>query len=150
MIFTLEPLAVCWDEMFELAERHWQETEGYRHDQPFSPKFERYKQYEDAGWLFQVIAREAGVMVGYSINYVVPSMHTQQQICVEDTYFLDKPYRKGRNAIRLYQEVEKEARKRGAVEMMMTEKKGNVARLLEHLGFERVATQWSKSLAKPE
>lgn len=150
MIFAVEKLRDCWPEIMELASAHWKETEGYRHNQPFAPSLERYAQYEDAGWLLQVTARQDGRMVGYATMYVTPSMHTQQLIATEDTYFLDPEHRKGLAAIRLYKFAEQECRKLGAVEMMMTEKQETkVGRILQFLGFTQVARQWSKQLSTP-
>lgn len=149
MIFAVEKLRDCWDEIMVLARAHWQETEGYRHNQPFAPLLERYAQYDDAGWLIQCTARDEGRLVGYATMYVTPSMHTQQIIATEDTYFLLPEYRKGRNAIRLYRFAEEECRKRGAVEVMMTEKQETkVGVILAYLGFKQVARQWSKQLTR--
>lgn len=130
-----------------LAEAHWQETEMYRHGQNFCPLFERYDAYDKAGWLFQYTARVDGKLVGYATMYLVPSMHTQQLIATEDTWFLLPEYRKGRNAIRFYNHVQDDLFKRGAREVIMTAKMTNGAgRILEYLGFEQVAKQYSKQI----
>jgi len=83
--------------------------------------------------------------------YVVPSMHTQQLIATEDAWFLLPDYRKGRNAIRFYQFVEEECRKRGCVEITMSAKLTNAAgRILEYLKFQCVERRFSKSLQPKE
>lgn len=147
MNIQIEPLSQCWNEIMNIANEHWKETEKYRHNQPFCPSFERYNQYNEAGWYFMVTVRDEGKLVGYSGNYISQSMHTQQLLCVEDTYFLLEEYRKGRNAIKLYKFVEQEAVKRGAIEMMMTVKITNQAgRILEYLDFKKVGMQYSKSI----
>lgn len=148
MIFAVEPLASCWDEIMELASAHWLETESYRHNQPFAPSFDRYVSYDKAGWLMQVTARDQGRLVGYATMYVTPSMHSQSMIATEDTYFLLPEYRKGRNAIQLLDFTERECARRGAVEITMTSKLTNKAgRILELRGYEMVAQQWSKRLS---
>ena len=151
MIFAIEKLGDCWDEIMVLARAHWMETEMYRHGQEFAPSFERYRQYEDAGWLLQFTAREDGRLVGYATMYLVPSMHTQRLIATEDTWFLLPSHRKGRNAVRFYRHVEAECFRRGAVEVTMTAKMTNHAgRILEYLDFEKVAVQYSKQLARAD
>jgi len=149
--FTIEPLEQSWDDMLCLAKAHWMETEEYRHGQPFMPLYERYKGYEKAGWLLMFIARDEGKMVGYSIMYLVPSMHTQQMIATEDTWYLAPEARKGRNAIRFYRYVEAECVARGAVEMIMTAKLANGAgKILEYLDFAVVSKQYSKKLVRAD
>lgn len=145
MIFAIEKLKDCWDEIMVLAKEHWFETEEYRHGQPFNPLFERYDAYDRAGWLFQFTARDEGKLVGYATMYLVPSMHSQVQLATEDTWFLIPEYRKGRNAIRFYKYVEQEMVARGAKEVVMTAKMTNKAgKILEYLDFKPVAMQYSK------
>src|SRR5690348_10059283 len=133
----------------QLAVDHWHETEMYRHGQKFCPSYERYIQYEQAGWLIQCMARnEKGEAVGYATLYICPSMHTQQMIATEDTFFILPEYRKGRNGVRLVKFAEDECRKRGAVEIMMTSKlTNNAGRLMECLGYTQVAKQYSKQFS---
>lgn len=151
MIFAVEPLKDCWQEAMTLAEEHWQETESYRHGQKFLPMFERYAPYDDSGWFFVATGRDDGHLVGYAGMYVTPSMHTQQIIATEDTWFLLPEYRKGRNAIEFCKFVEAECRARGAVEICMTAKLGNGAgRILEYLGYDMVSKQYSKSLGSAD
>lgn len=145
--FAVEPLAKCWDEMVALAAHHWQETEGYRHGQPFAPSFERYDEYDRAGWYFEATMRDQGRLVGYCGIYVVPSMHSQQMIATEDALFILPDYRRGRNALRFIQFLEMECRQRGVVEVNITSKNEAVKRLLEHLDFPVVAYHHSKQLS---
>ena len=134
--FNIEPLGKVWDECIELAKKHWWETEAYRHNQPFAPDFERYNQFAQVGWFLMFTARDEGKLVGYAGMYLVQSMHTQKMIATEDTWFLLPEYRKGRNAIRFYNFVEKECRSRGATEITMTVKTVNQAgKILEYLGY---------------
>ena len=132
-----------------LAEAHWQETEMYRHGQPFCPSFDRYNAYDKAGWLVQYTARSGGQLVGFATMYLVPSMHSQTPIATEDTWFLLPDYRKGMNAVRFYKYVETDLFARGAQEVIMTAKLTNHAgRILEFLGFQEVSKQSSKQLPK--
>lgn len=149
LAFAVEPLAECWDEMISLAEAHWHETMQWQHGkQAFAPDFDRYNAYEVAGMAILFTVRDDGRMVGHGLMYICPSMHTQQIIATEDAMFLLPEYRRGRNALRLYQFVEQECAKRGAVEIMVTAKPDTgAARILEHLGCTLVNYQYCKHLA---
>ena len=148
MRFAIEPLSICWDEMVALAEGHWQETEAHHHSQGFNPKRERYEQYEQSGWFFEFVVRDAGRMVGFSGMYLVPSMHSQAWIATEDTWYLVPEYRgKGRTIIRFYDFIEAELARRGAVEINMSVPiLGPAGRLLEHLDYQPVKVHYSKQL----
>lgn len=149
--FAVEPLAACWKEVNTLARAHWLETEEYRHGQQYNPDWKRYFSNDAAGWYFMCTARPwdscvvQTQMVGYAGMYVMPSMHTQKMVASEDTFFLIEDYRKGWNAIKFIRFIEAQCKKRGAVEIGWTDKKGKGA-LLEHLGYKVVASQWSKEV----
>jgi hypothetical protein len=151
VIFAIEPLSTCWNEMITLAHQHWNETQQYRHSQPFCPSFERYNQYDKAGWFLQFTARDNGKMVGYAGLYLTPSMHTQQLICTEDTWYLLPEYRKGWNAIKFYRFMERECIKRGVVEICLTVPHSTgVSPIHKYLGFEKVSDQFSKHLGSAD
>ncbi len=145
MNFGVESLRDCWNEVVSIASEHWMETEEYRHGQVFNPDHARYVAFEDVGFLKLFTARDKGRLAGYAIMYLSPSMHTQQMIANEDTWFLKKEYRGGRNAYRFYQYVEGVLRDAGVVEIMMTAKLTNQAgRLMEKLGYDHVSNGYSK------
>lgn len=147
MIFAVEKVEDCWDEMVALAEGHYAETQGHRHYQGFQPLYERYKQQEDWGSFIQFTARVDGKMVGYGGCYVVPSMHTQAMICTEDTWYLLPEYRKGWNAIKFMRFMEKTAKERGAVDVTITTSFTTAAdKVAKFLGYEPVAKVLYKRL----
>jgi len=147
LVFAVERVRDCWQEVLGLAAAHWKETEGYRAGEGFRPSFERYSQYEWGQCFILFIARdELRRAVGYAGIYIMPSMHTQRLIATEDTFFLVEAARRGRNAMRFCRFVEDEARRRGAVTLAMTAKDKRVGRLLLHLGYAEVAQHYSKSL----
>lgn len=147
LAFGIEKLAPIWPQIMGLALDHWHETEGYRHGQRFEPDIVRYLQWEQLGCYVMFTARDAGRMVGYAGMYIVPSMHTQDLIATEDTWFLLPDYRKGRNALEFYKFVEAECRRRRVREIGMTAKMTNGAgKILEYLGYREVSRQFSKHL----
>jgi hypothetical protein len=154
LAFAVEPLEKCWDEWLELAALQWAETEGYRHYQAMAPSFDRYDKYDKAGWFLMFTARDEGRLVGSCGVYLVPSMHTQALIATEDTWFMRKEYRKGRNAIDFYKFGERELIKRGAVEITVSSKliddKPTTGRLLEYLGYGKVAVSYAKRIVRAD
>lgn len=148
IVFAVEPLEQVWDEFVALAEQHWKETQGYRHGQPFCLSFERYNAYAKVGWYLQFTARDQGRLVGYGGVYIVPSMHTQQLIATEDSWYLAPEYRKGWNAVRFFRFMEQEGVKRGVVESTLTTPTHLKSGLIcERLGYKPVATVYNKQYA---
>ena len=149
MIFAIERLEDCWDEMVALAERHWNEVQNVRlKEEGFNPKYERYKQQEDWGSFLQFTARKDGVMVGYAGLYIVQSMHSQRLICTEDAWYLVPEERKGFAAIRFFKFMENECRKRGVWSVTLTVPDSSGAgKIHKFLGYETVGTISYKRLA---
>ena len=149
MIFAKESLQQCWDEVIALARLHWNETEAYRHGQPFNPDAERYWHYNDIGYHHQFTVRDGGRLVGHAGMYVSQSMHTQLMVAHEDTWFLLPEYRRGRNAMRFYRYIEDDMRGLGVVEIMVSAKTVNqVGRLIEYLGYEHTEKLYTKQLTE--
>jgi hypothetical protein len=147
MIFAVEPLRDAWDEMVTLARQHWNETQAYRHNQPFNPSFDRYNQYAEAGWFLQFTARDEGRMVGYGGIYLVASMHTQILIAQEDTWYLLPEYRKGWNAVRFFRFMEDECRRRDAKQVNLSTPEGYASGIIcQRLGYKKVANCWAKDI----
>lgn len=149
--FSQERLSDVWDEVMGIAREHWYETEEYRHGQEFNPDKERYLSYSEIGFLRLYTARSQGVLIGYAVMYISPSMHTQKMIATEDTWFLKTDYRRGRNAIRFYNYVESQVLKHGVVEIMMSAKLVNSSgKIMEYLGYSHVANSYSKQFTENE
>ena len=148
MIFAIESLRDCWDEMVALAERHWNETQNFRKDEGFNPSRERYQQQEDWGSFVQFTARKNGVMVGYAGLYIVPSMHSQKLICCEDTWYLAPEERRGLAAIRFFKFMENECHRRGVWSVTLTAPTSTGAEKIHRfLGYTTVGTVSHKRLA---
>lgn len=149
MIFAKEPLRQCWDEVINLARLHWNETEAYRHGQPFNPDRDRYWHYNDIGYHHQYTVRDNGRLVGHGGIYVSQSMHTQLSVAHEDTWFLLPEYRKGRNAIRFYKFIEADLIGMGVREIVVSAKLSNSAgTIIEYLGYEHTEKLYSKQIGE--
>ena len=153
MIFALESVANCWDEVMALAQQHWASTQTYRRHEPFCPSRERYESMNKQGYFFLFTARDGAQLVGYFGIYLTPSMHSQLLTATEDTLFLAPDYRKGRMAIRFIQYVEAFCRQRGVHEILFScevDNTSGIHGLLTMLHYQPVIQMYSKVLDKPE
>ena len=153
MIFAIEPIADIWDDVFVLGQKHWLETQQYRHNQTFNPSLERYGAFEQSGMLYMFTARDDGRLVGYGGLYVTSSMHTQARISTEDTWYMLPEYRRGWNGIRFFKYMEDFLRKMDVVETTLTvpvTKDARHGHMLERLGYTPVAVKYSKSLVRAD
>lgn len=147
MIFSVEPLASIWNEKIQCAKEHWKETSMCADGEVLNASLERYEQYEKAGWYVEIVARKNGVFAGFCGMYLVPSMHTQDMLATEDILYIKPEFRNGRNALRFYQFVENEMKRRGAKKVMLTAPPSSVAnKLLLRMGCKHSANQYSKIL----
>jgi len=144
--YQKEELDYIWDDLIINAKLHWEETEGYRHNQPFNPDKERFLHYAKLGFYHAYSARDDGELIANVTMYVSPSMHTQVLIATEDTMFVKPEYRGKRVYYKLFRFVEEEMQKMGAKEILLTSKVSNPAGgLLERMGYTLVANEYSKS-----
>lgn len=136
------------DELHVLHVEHWKETEKHRHGIAFNPDYEAGLADERAGNLLQCTARCDGALVGNARWYVYrTNRHSQTPFAREDTLYLLPAYRTGRVAVRLIQYSELCLAKLGIQELRADAKLVNgTARLLEHLGYQPVATNFVKFL----
>lgn len=146
IVFQIEPLAVIWDDLIQLAKMHWSETETT--EIPLNPDKERYLHYNEIGYLRMYTARnDRAKLIGHAGIYLNESMHTQIRIATEDTWFIHKDYRKGSNALRFLRFVEKDLQSLGVKEIYMTAKLTNKSgRIMEARGYEHVANEYRKVL----
>lgn len=149
MKYAYERLEDCWDEVVKNSREHWNETEGHRHDQSFNPDKERYLHFENMGIYYQFTVRDEGKLVGNCGMYVMKSMHTQELVATEDTWYLLPDYRKAGSGVRLYRYVEKFLENLGVVEITMSARIGNKSgQIMEKLGYNKTAYQYSKHLVQ--
>lgn len=153
MTLQLERVEPIWNDLMALATLHWAGTKTYRRHYPFNPSFERYKACNDQGFFQLITARnEQGQLVGYFGLYLSRSMHSQHLMATEDTFFLHPDYRGGRYALRFLQHIEQQCQRWGVEELMFSCEEDNasgIKKLLLHLDFQPVITQYSKQFTYP-
>lgn len=133
-------------EMMHLWEAHWEEV-GLDHDSiKLAPDVDLYQQYEDAGILHVVTAREAGKVIGYHITIVRPHLHYKNDLHgFTDVYFIHPEHRKGWVGIRLFKYVEKTLKDRGVKKLMTgTKLHLDMGRIFEHLGWTETERLYTK------
>lgn len=150
MTFQEESVAACWDELYPLAYQHHQSTQNYKRHEPFNPLRERYERYNAAGIYRLVTARDHGRLVGYFGVYLTESMHSQQPIMQEDTFFLAPSHRGGRNALRFIDFIEEHFRREVPIEVLFScedDNNSGIKKLLQYRGYTSVIHVWSKYLS---
>ena len=149
--FQLEPMELAWDDMYRLASAQWNEyadlgIPGYA--APFAPSKEMYLSYNTAGMLRVYTARnEKAELVGQFVVQVYPSMHTGALTATDDTWFLTKDYRKGRNALKFLKYVEEDLRLQGVKELHISVKEANgISRIMEAKKYSCIGHDYLKEL----
>ncbi len=150
LVFAIEPVEKVWNEVMILAQQHWAGTHSYRRHEPFNPSFERYQVCNQSGFFQLFTARDGQHLAAYFGCYLTQSMHSQNLMLTEDTFFLHPDYRGGRNALRFLKHIEAQARQWGVKEIMFSceiDNETGIQGLLKHLDFHPVIMQYAKQLA---
>lgn len=140
LVFARERLQDIANEVASLWRAHWQETEGYRHVQPYEPDFMQYARMEQNGMFAEYTARIDGKLVGH-IGYIIhKSRHTSKLNAVEDYFYLLPEARRGFWALQLLRYAIADLKRIGCAQIGMSSKLTNDIRpLLKRVGFEHVA-----------
>lgn len=125
--------AALWQEHYEyLALAH-------KHEMEMSPDVASYELFEKAGMLQIIVARESGLMVGYSLFLIKRHLHYSALCGFEDSYFLTASSRNGLAGYKLLAATLKAIWARGCQRAyFMTKEFASVAALLERLGGEKM------------
>lgn len=147
--YQREKLSDLWAELQPLLAAHWREIAHYP-DIPLDPDKDRYLQIEQAGIVRAFTARTASWrLVGYSVFFVVPSLHYRQSLQAnQDVIYVEPAMRSGRVGLGLIQFGDACLRNEGVQLVHQHQKNAHPAlgRLLAHLGYEAVETGWMKRL----
>lgn len=141
--FQVELLRDIQHEIHPMHLAHWAENEHERNGEELNMDYEAMVEDEFGGRLVQFTARCEGRLVGNFRVYLLVSRHTQKAFVKEDTLYLCPEHRGGRAALRLLEFAKAGLmslgyRKFYADARVFTK----VGRLLEHCGFEPLATQY--------
>lgn len=143
----VERLSDILDDMHELHQVHWLETEKHRHGLKMAPDYAGMLAAERSGRLIQFTVRLGGnELVGGLRMYLGRSMHTGTLFAEEDTLFLLPEHRGGFLAIHLMRYAERILVDRlGVREIRADSKLINKADvLMRRLGYREVAMKFVK------
>ena len=149
--YSAESLESVLAEITPIHQEHWKETEGYRHNIPFSPHYEPIIQRERGGSFILMTVRDKDQnLVGNCMMYLAKSTHTNQWVADEDTIFILKEHRLGRVGIKFIKYAERVLKGLKVTEIRVTVKNVNrVGDLLQCMGYEHTANQLIKVLGEP-
>lgn len=146
-VFAIERMEVIKQEIVPLHRAHWEETEEHRHGLPFNPDYATFKRHERAGRYILFTMRKDEILVGNCAMYLVRSAHTQTLIAKEDTLYLLPEARKGRNAFRFVDYIERALFRLGVKEINITVKVVNTAgNFFKKAGYRHVEDGLTKIL----
>lgn len=142
----VEPFRPFLEEVKPLLQLHYEELALNRDKVPLDPQYEGYIQRDNAGQILLVTLRETGRLVGYFVGFVAPGFHYQTCLTLTmDIFWTHHDIRGGLAGVKLFREVEKEAKRRGVHRMFYGSKMHkDASRLFEFLKMEPVETYYSK------
>lgn len=150
IVACVERLTDHLDELKSHFPIHFEELALDRQTVPLDPQYGEYLRRDAAGMVLFVALRKAGKIIGYYVGFVAPGLHYQTCLTLTtDIFYLDPEHRNGNPgpALKLFREVEREARRRGVNRWFVGCKlHRDASRLFAHLGFEAVEIHHSKLL----
>ncbi len=143
--FSRCPFQVVEDN-FNLIEEHWQEV--VRDKRPLDPYWELYRATEQAGNLVCFCARKDDEIVGYTVFFLQPDIHSRHVILASNnTVFLKKECRTGGAGMKFILYCDRELEKLGVsrIAWHMTPYV-DFSGALKHIGYRQFATIYIRDI----
>lgn len=142
----IEPWSEMKRDLLPLLPLHWAELALNQDRVPLDPQYDIYDAREAAGQTLVVTLRELGVLVGYFIGFVAPGLHYRTCLTLTmDIFWTHPDIRKGFAAVRMFREVEREAKRRGVQRIFYGSKAHkDASKLFEFLRMDPVEVYYSK------
>lgn len=116
----VEPFAPFLEEVKPILPRHYAELALDQDKIPLDPMYELYLQRDQAGQAMSVTVREDGKLIGYFVGFIAPGLHYRTCLTLTMDIFYVVPEHRGHNAgWLLFDEVEKECKRRGIQRMFV-------------------------------
>ncbi len=142
--WQIERMSDFIDEAKRVFPTHWEELALDKDKVPLDPQYEIYAEREKRGELFLLVGRDKGKLAGYFVGFVAPGLHYKTCLTLTMDLFYVVPEYRGREGMRLFREVEKEAKRRGVKRMFVGSKMHKDASwLFERLGYTEVERFYS-------
>lgn len=142
----LEPWKTFIEEAQPLLPLHWEELALNKDKVPLDPMYDVYDARNAVGQVMVVTLRDAGRLVGYFIGFLAPGLHYKTCFTLTmDIFWTHPDIRGGFAGVKLFREVEKQAKRRGVHRIFYGSKlHKDSSRLFEFLKFEPVERYYSK------
>ena len=137
---VLPELEACWKD-------HWREIAHDQDRMPLAVDYAAYRALEVQGWLHVLTVRVDEELAGYCISVICGHLHYATTLCaVVDVYYVKPGYRAGFLGVRLFRELERCLKARGAQKVFLSTKlahdKGALFRRLRWRPVETVYSKW--------
>jgi hypothetical protein len=145
-VYQTEPWATFKVEARELFELHWREIALNHAEVPLDIDYARYDAMAAVGGLHVLTARRVGTLIGYHVALISPHLHYRSTLHgITDVYWIAPECRHGITAVRFFQAVERELKRRG-VRKLFTATKLHLDQgsLFEYLGYKPVERLYAK------
>jgi N-acetylglutamate synthase-like GNAT family acetyltransferase len=145
-VYAVERWCDLKREMLPLLVRHWREVALNHAEVPLDIDEAKYKELDENGSLHIVTVRRDGLLIGYHVAIITTHLHYASTLHgITDVYWIAPECRHGITAMRMFQSVERELKKRG-VKKLFTATKLHIDQgtLFERLGYKPVERLYAK------
>lgn len=136
------------DELKPLLRLQWEDIALDKEIIEYDPDFDRYDALFKLGILKITTVRADGLLAGWYINFVTPHLHYRTSLfAMLDIYYVAPEFRLGVVGIRLFQEMEKQMRALGVVEIVsITKCHLDISSVFEYLKWRKTGVTYTKIL----
>lgn len=141
------PLIPTVYELNDLFEQHWEEVYGTT-KRKVVIDFPIYKRMEEAGLAFGLFALYDGLIVGYSVNFIGPNVHSAGGLtCTNDALYVDPLFRDTPLGIKLIKHTADRAKQVGADLMTWNSPLDSpLGKILQRLNYVPLETVYCKEI----
>lgn len=146
---TIENVFDNKEELLPIFMEHYEELETEKERlKPFDFFWEGYRASDNAGSLLFIAVRKDGKMIGYCINFLMPSFFYKSiSTCLTHIFYIKREERKGGAGIKMLKFLEKELRALGVKEWLSGYRVNlDISKIYERLGFEKTEVLYRKIL----
>lgn len=142
------PLYDSMSQIDHLFKAHFEEVYGTSNPFPPDPWIEQYDAIEKLGMAFGLFVVDDEEIVGYSLNFVQPNLHSRGfTSCVNDVLYIRPESRIGTTAVRLIKATVEKAKDKNASLMTWSSPVGSpLGKVLERMGYRPKETIYFKEI----
>lgn len=150
VIYAVEPLAECLEEMKPILRQHYEEVAMYKDKIELNPDYTKYLAMSDLGILHVVTARLKGELIGYFISVLSPHIHySDHTYAVNDILFIKEEYRYSGVGVTMFKYAEKQLKELGVSVITIHMKTAlPFDALCQGLGYDYAERQYTKYIGE--